>query len=121
MAPEEKTLSDNPLGLLGGDNGDGPASKPKPRAKKKASKKVEEKKSKRPGPRQPSELKQQLVPSTDAERIAESRKAIDQPLPAGQKLFESPEGYVMTGEADKGHIYCRFTNRGEGGWINPRR
>lgn len=61
------------------------------------------------------------APLTEAERIAESRQALLQPAPIGTKFFESPEGYVMVGEADKSHIWCKQANGGQGGWINPRR
>jgi len=59
-------------------------------------------------------------PPMDA-RVAESRKALTQPLGPDQKFFESPEGYVMVGEAEKDHIWCRHANGGKGAWINPRR
>lgn len=53
--------------------------------------------------------------------IAESRKALDKPLEPGQKLFESPEGYIMIGESEKNQVWCRHSNNGKGSWINPRR
>ena len=56
-----------------------------------------------------------------ADRIAESRKALDHPLQPGQAFFESPEGEILVGEADKGKMWSRTMNGGKGGWINPRR
>lgn len=61
------------------------------------------------------------APLTEAERIAESRKSLDTVLLPSQKFFESPEGYIVIGEADKGSIWCRQANRGKGMEINPRR
>ena len=59
---------------------------------------------------------------TDIQRkVAESRKALAQPLAEGQAFFESPEGYIMIGEKEKDHVWCRDMNNGKGGWINPRR
>lgn len=56
-----------------------------------------------------------------ATRIAESRTSLEQPLAPGQKYFESPEGHIVIGEADKGHVWCRQSNNGKGAWINPKR
>lgn len=53
--------------------------------------------------------------------IAESRKALLHPLEPGQKFFESPDGEIIVGEADKGHVWSRRMNNGKGGWINERR
>lgn len=53
--------------------------------------------------------------------INESRKALDNPLPAGQQFFESPEGYIILAEEGKPHVFCRQANGGKGMWINPRR
>lgn len=60
-------------------------------------------------------------PASDAERIAESRRALDQKLAPGQCFFEAPDGYVMIGEADRPHAWYREGNGGHGCWINPRR
>lgn len=59
--------------------------------------------------------------ASEANRIAESRKALLQPLAADQRFFESPEGEIIVGEADKTHIWSRHMNNGKGGWVNPRR
>lgn len=60
-------------------------------------------------------------PMTEAERIAESRKALLAPPPPGTKFFESPEGYIEIAEDNKPHVWCRYVNGGKGGWINPKR
>lgn len=54
-------------------------------------------------------------------RIAESRKALGQPLAAGQAFFEAPDGFVVVAEADRPHVLYRQGNEGKGMWINPRR
>lgn len=56
-----------------------------------------------------------------SERIAESRKALNQPLSAGQAFFESPDGEIVIGEENKGRAWSRTMNNGQGGWANPRR
>lgn len=68
-------------------------------------------------------VKPSLVPvvSSEQQKILESREVLKHPLAPGQKYFESPEGYVMTGEADQGHVWCRAANGGKGCWINPMR
>lgn len=53
--------------------------------------------------------------------VAESRLALKNPLAAGQMFFESPEGFIVVGEADRAHVWCRKANKGRGMWINPRR
>lgn len=58
---------------------------------------------------------------SDADRIAESRKALEHPLPLGQQFFEAPDGEILIGEADKTHMWNRRMNGGKGGWINPKR
>lgn len=58
---------------------------------------------------------------TEQEIIADSRKALAAPLMAGQRLFESPEGFVMVGEASEDRMWCRWANKGKGAWINPYR
>lgn len=68
-------------------------------------------------PRRPVEKKE----PTYADHIAESRKALDQPLAPGQQFFESPDGEIIIGEADKTHIWSRRMNNGRGGFVNPRR
>lgn len=57
----------------------------------------------------------------DAVRIAESRKALLQPLSPGQKFFETPDGEILIGEADKSQIWSRRMNGGHGGFVNPMR
>lgn len=59
--------------------------------------------------------------SAESVRINESRKALEHPLSAGTKFFESPEGYIVVGDADKPHVWCRQANHGKGCFINPRR
>lgn len=68
----------------------------------------------------PSTLKEKRVPTFEEKRI-ESRKLLEQPVPPGMAYFESPEGYVMIGEAKNGTIWCRDSNDGKGQWINQRR
>ena len=58
---------------------------------------------------------------SDAQRIAESRKALTVPLSPGQKFFEAPDGEIIVGEADKTSVWSRRMNGGKGGWVNPRR
>lgn len=53
--------------------------------------------------------------------IAESRKALDHPLQAGQAFFEAPDGHIIVAESDRPHVWYRQGNNGEGMWINPRR
>jgi len=55
-----------------------------------------------------------------ADRVAESRKALDAPLPPGQKFFESPEGFIMIASADEDHVWCRDSGV-KGARINPKR
>lgn len=57
----------------------------------------------------------------DAIRIAESRKALEHPLAPGQKFFESPDGEIIVGDAEKTHVWSRHMNHGKGGFINPMR
>lgn len=59
--------------------------------------------------------------ATAVDRVTESRKSLDQPLSPGQKYFESPEGFIVIGDAEKDHAWCRQSNNGKGAWINPRR
>lgn len=58
---------------------------------------------------------------TDEARIESSRKSLDEPLGPDQKYFESPEGEIFVGPADKDQIWSRHMNHGHGGWVNPRR
>jgi len=58
---------------------------------------------------------------SDTERIAESRKVLDVPLAPGQQFFETPDGEIIIGEADKTAVWSRRMNGGKGGWVNPRR
>lgn len=61
------------------------------------------------------------VPRTEAEMIAESREALKFPPPPDHIYFESPEGYIVLGEAKNGRVWCNKANGGKGMWINPRR
>ncbi len=58
---------------------------------------------------------------TEAGQIAESRKALEHPLEKGQKFFESPEGFIVVGEASQEDVWCRKANGGKGMRINARR
>ena len=70
----------------------------------------------------PSEPKKVLaVLNPDQAYINESRKALNFPLPAGQKFFESPDGEIIVGEATNDQVWSRRMNKGHGGWVNPRR
>lgn len=64
-------------------------------------------------PEAPQELEQE-VPKVEAKQELA-------PLEPGQAYFESPEGFVMVGDADKPHIWCRAANGGKGMYINPKR
>jgi hypothetical protein len=57
----------------------------------------------------------------EAVRIAESRKSLNETLGPDQKFFESPEGEIIVGPADKNEVWSRHMNGGRGGWVNPRR
>lgn len=75
-----------------------------------------------PEPKRPEIRKYVDRPSlSQADHIAESRKALDHPLAPGQKFFEAPDGEIIVGEADKSAVWSRRMNDGKGGWINPRR
>lgn len=69
----------------------------------------------------PALYRESNVHMSEADRIADSRKILEAPVPPGMKVFESPEGYCMLGEADKEHVFCRHANGGAGMNINPRR
>jgi flagellar biosynthesis GTPase FlhF len=58
---------------------------------------------------------------TMAEQVAESRKALKQPLAPGMAFYESPEGFVVVGEASRGTVWCHQANHGKGMKINPMR
>lgn len=60
-----------------------------------------------------------LVKKEEAKK--EDIKPVLEPLAAHQAYFESPEGEIIIGEADKDQIWSRKTNGGKGGWINKRR
>lgn len=60
---------------------------------------------------------QEKPPQSAEDRIAESRKALLNPLAAGQKYFETPDGEIIIGEAEKNEIWSRRLNA----WVNPRR
>ena len=55
------------------------------------------------------------------QRIAESRKALEYPLDAGQQFFEAPDGFIIVAEADRQHVMYRQGNGGKGMMINQRR
>ena len=65
-----------------------------------------------------AKVKAKVVPLT---AIQSSREVLKHPLPNGQKFFESPEGWIVLGEADKDHVFCRQANGGKGAFINPMR
>jgi hypothetical protein len=67
----------------------------------------------------PSTLRESDVQMTDAERIAESRKALEQPLPPGMAFFEAPDGYIVVAESNRPHVLDR--RHGKSSLINPRR
>jgi hypothetical protein len=58
---------------------------------------------------------------SDADRIAESRKSLNQALQPGQQFFEAPDGEIIIGDAEKTAVWSRRMNKGKGGWVNPRR
>jgi len=70
---------------------------------------------------EPMPKKVLAVENPDQVYINESRKALNYPLPAGQKFFESPDGEIIVGEASKDQVWSRRMNKGHGGWVNPRR
>ena len=59
--------------------------------------------------------------TNEAAAIAESRKSLLSPLGKDQKFFESPEGFILIGNADEDSIWCQKANKGKGMKINPRR
>ncbi len=72
-----------------------------------------------------SEMKAELkvvakAVSPERARIAESRKALEHPLPHGQKFFEAPDGFIIVAEAERPHVIYRPLN-GKEMQINPRR
>lgn len=60
-------------------------------------------------------------PMSDADRIAESRKCLNEPLGPSQQVFEAPDGTCKIGEKDQGQLWVQELNNGKGLWINPRR
>jgi hypothetical protein len=60
-------------------------------------------------------------PQTEAERIADSRRVLEFPLAPGQKFFETYDGEIIIGEADKEQVWCDRLNNGKGAWVLPRR
>jgi hypothetical protein len=58
---------------------------------------------------------------TQAEAIADSRKALEQTLPTGMAFYESPEGFIVVAEAGRGTVWCHHADNGKGMKINPRR
>ena len=69
----------------------------------------------------PNDFKESNKQVTHAERIADSRKALKQPLPAGSKFFEAPDGYIIVGDAKRDYVHYRYGNDGKGMLINPKR
>lgn len=53
--------------------------------------------------------------------VEESRTVLEHPLDPGQQFFESPEGFIVIGEKDRGRVWCRAANDGKGMWVNPMR
>ncbi len=53
-------------------------------------------------------------------RIAESREALKSPLPAGQKFFEAPDGWIGIGEESQTYMFYT-PDGGHEIRINPRR
>jgi hypothetical protein len=74
-----------------------------------------------PEPKHKAEAEPRRELTAQERYIAESRKCLNEPLAPGQQYFESPEGIVKIGDADKAHIWCAQANHGKGMWINPRR
>lgn len=63
-----------------------------------------------------------VVPSVKREETKkEIVETVLEPLGPHQAYFESPEGEIITGDANKDQIWSRKTNGGKGGWINKRR
>lgn len=69
---------------------------------------------------EPITMREKPDVTPDAQRIAESRKALEHPLSAGQRFFEAPDGFIVVAEADRSHIRDRRSGH-VGEWINPRR
>ncbi|MDE2102014.1 MAG: hypothetical protein KGL39_32510 [Patescibacteria group bacterium] len=86
-------------------------------AKKKTEQAQDQKQEEAPKPEPKKEL------SRDEQLIHESRKILLNPVPAGMRIFEAPNGYCMLGEAKKQEVLCRhFSKKGDSGiWIKPRR
>lgn len=59
-------------------------------------------------------------PIIEAKEKAETKPVLE-PLQPGQKYFETPDGRLIIGEADKMQIWDRQLNGGRGGWVNPKR
>jgi hypothetical protein len=70
---------------------------------------------------QPTPVKEERILTPEELRIKESRTALDQPLPPGTRFFETPDGEIIVGDAEKSHVWSRRMNGGRGGWVNPRR
>lgn len=68
----------------------------------------------------PEALREKPGPSI-SERIAESRKSLNQILEEGQAFFETPEGEILIGQSDRDRMWSRTMNNGKGGWCNKRR
>lgn len=72
----------------------------------------------------PDELKERLkhhAEPTLADRIADSRKALEQPLEPGQRLFETHDGEIIIGSDDRSQVWVDRLNNGKGGWALPHR
>lgn len=63
----------------------------------------------------------ELPMSAHDKRVEESREVLKHATPAGMKLFEAPDGYIVVSEEGKDHAWYRHGNGGKGMWINPRR
>lgn len=72
----------------------------------------------------PDELRDRLknhAAPTLAERIADSRKALEHPVPQGQRLFETHDGEIIIGPEDRSQVWVDRLNNGKGAWALPHR
>lgn len=60
------------------------------------------------------------APAANEVRIAESRELLKQPIPAGLKVFEAPDGFVVLAEAKAPYVLYTPTG-GKEIRIHPRR
>jgi hypothetical protein len=63
----------------------------------------------------------ETAPMSPEKAVLESRKLLDMPLPAGQRLFETPDGEIILGDETRDRAWSRHMNNGKGGWCNPKR